>query len=391
MSLEGFSNRNMELGNNPEGIKNEYQNDLRQQYISTIKRLALQKMKSDLLFEGSLGATIRKFSSQGLDVSRESILKDIDAEINRQQMNFDVETLFQEQNPISSLGTIPREPAIEPVWGAENIRKLNSQTAQEIQNRLEMQEEKVKKSNYTEQEKQEIRNQMQQAQEQLAQTLEWAKQQPNVPQFTSVHNDIIEESPEWTRDRGVSGYSKPDIEQVKEGFNSQVQQEQEFDVIYDLEIKKLAELKKNNNPNYEVELANAIRKISSLTDKIPDVRGQIESDINFEMSIAPIEQVAIQEQPKTEVVPLVQQEETSKKLQEQENQMKNLIVQQIMNAMNQAGEFSFGDISIGERMNIMNNVRTRLTGKSIEDLQMLLSTYQEQNIQEENISSRMHR
>ena len=62
MSLEGFSKRGMELGNNPEDI-NETKNDLRQQYLSAIKRLALDKMKNDILFEGKLGATIRNLSS----------------------------------------------------------------------------------------------------------------------------------------------------------------------------------------------------------------------------------------------------------------------------------------------------------------------------------------
>ena len=50
MSLEGFSKKGMELGNSPEQI-NETKNDLRQQYINAIKKLALQKMKNDLLFE----------------------------------------------------------------------------------------------------------------------------------------------------------------------------------------------------------------------------------------------------------------------------------------------------------------------------------------------------
>ena len=48
MSLEGFSKNGMELGNNPEQI-NETKNDLRQQYLAAIKRLALQKLKNDLL------------------------------------------------------------------------------------------------------------------------------------------------------------------------------------------------------------------------------------------------------------------------------------------------------------------------------------------------------
>ena len=84
MSLEGFSKSGMELGNNPEDI-NETKNDLRQQYLSAIKRLALDKMKNDILFEGKLGATIRNLSSMGLNITRENIIKDIETEITRQK------------------------------------------------------------------------------------------------------------------------------------------------------------------------------------------------------------------------------------------------------------------------------------------------------------------
>ena len=49
MSLEGFSKKGMELGNSPEQI-NETKNDLRQQYLNAIKKLALQKMRNDLYF-----------------------------------------------------------------------------------------------------------------------------------------------------------------------------------------------------------------------------------------------------------------------------------------------------------------------------------------------------
>lgn len=140
MSLEGFSKRGMELGNNPERI-NETKNDLSQQYINAIKRLALEKMRNDILFEGNLGAAMRNLSSLGLDISRESMLKDINTEVNKQMMsydiNFDIDTpkptqinkeieqlkndlgsIFasaptQEQKPISITGAIPRKPAIQ--------------------------------------------------------------------------------------------------------------------------------------------------------------------------------------------------------------------------------------------------------------------------------------
>lgn len=85
----------------------------------------------------------------------------------------------------------------------------------------------------------------------------------------------------------------------------------------------------------------------------------------------------------------VSQEESEKIL--QQNQMKDQVIDQIMSAMNKSGELSFGDISMGERMNIMQNIQNKLNAKSLNELQMLLATYQEQNVQEETISGEMHR
>lgn len=408
MSLEGFSKRGMELGNNPEDI-NETKNDLRQQYLSAIKRLALDKMKNDILFEGKLGATIRNLSSMGLNITRENIIKDIETEITRQKsdlswneyvpqedMKFDVvdetktqidslknnlssifeSTPIQEPKQIYTTGGIPREPVMQ---SPENYGIPRNDLSQ-------VYEEPIKQAPaHTEEEKQEIKEQLQQAQEEMKQQLEWAKQQPNVPQFTSTHSDNIEPTPEWTNDYGVSGYITPSVEQVKNGLNSQLQNEESFDEIYDLEIRKLTELKRTNNPNYEIELTNTVRKLSSLTDKISDFRSQIESDIDYYMS-----NVKEEQQIKTPIQQ-VSQEESKKILQDQQRQMKDQIINQIMGAMNNAGEFSFGDISMGERMSIMQNVQNKLNAKSMDELQMLLSTYQEQNTQEENLSNGMRR
>ena len=188
---------------------------------------------------------------------------------------------------------------------------------------------------------------MKQAQEELAKKIEWAHQQPNQPKFTTINNNNKPESlPEWTKDKGTSGYSNLNIEH----------QEQDFDKIYDLEIKKLTPLKQNNNPNYEVELANTIRKLSTLTNKIPNIRAQIESDINYELN--------------------KQNQIKSSQPVQQDQQMKDEIISKIINSMNRAGEFSFGDISISERIDIMQNVKNKLNSKSMEELQILLSTYQ---------------
>ena len=190
------------------------------------------------------------------------------------QLSRDLESSVNTINNQNTSGTLPRTPAVEDVYGAQDNRAAN------LQELREMQEKMAREKEHTEAEKQAIREQMQQAQEQMTQTLNWAKQQPNVPQFTSTRSDKIEEYPEWTKDNGISGYTEPTVDQVKEGLEAQ-----KFDEIYESEVNKLIDLKKNNNPNYEIELNNAIKTISSLTDKISDVRSQIESDVNYEISM----------------------------------------------------------------------------------------------------------
>ena len=214
--------------------------DAKTTYQKIVERLALNKIKNELLFNGMLDAQLRSFARDGITISREQLISDINKEVARQQVNFDLDSdmaldvqqpqvqseidrlksnlgsIFdasptKSQQPISQSTTIPREPAIESV-GVTSAPESIVQPA------------------HTEQEKQEIREQMRQAQEQLAKTLEWAKQQPNEPQFTSTRSDNIEEAPEWTKDRGVSGYTEPTLEQVRQGLeshNQQVQQEQQ--------------------------------------------------------------------------------------------------------------------------------------------------------------------
>ena len=78
-------------------------------------------------------------------------------------------------------------------------------------------------------------------------------------------------------------------------------------------------------------------------------------------------------------------QQTEQVLANQEKKIKDDLVQQIINAMNKAGEMMWGDIDINERINRMNNIRNRLYNKSVNDLQTLLSTYQTEK--KENVST----
>lgn len=325
--------------------------DLKDRYLKEVKKLALEKMKNDILFEGKLTSIMRSLTSLGLNITRESFLRDIEKEIRNQQLDFgsssisysnsnvdkELETLksnlgnifesspqlVQEQQLVFQ--TIFKEPSKESTSGVENNRETSVEQSKETK---------------------ELQEQLKKAQEELAKKIEWARQQPNQPKFATINNNTPKSLPEWTKDKGTSGHSNLNAEH----------QEQDFDKIYDLEIKKLTPLKQNNNPNYEVELANTIRKLSTLTNKIPNIRAQIESDINYELN--------------------KQNQIKSNQPFKQEQQTKDEIISKIINNMNMAGEFSFGDISISERIDIMQNVKNKLNSKSMEELQILLSTYQ---------------
>lgn len=397
MSLEGFSKKGMELGNSPEQI-NETKNDLRQQYLNAIKKLALQKMRNDLLFEGSLGAAMRNLSSLGLDVSKESMLKDIETEVNRQRMSFDIEmpnvsievpnvnaenqseieqlksnlgSIFesapvQEQKPIYNSGTIPREPAIQSTQPYETtINNNSSQINQQVANQASVNNE------------QEIRQQLQQAQEEIRQKLELAKQQPNEPTMTFTGN--LE---------NLSADVKKRIIQQMESRGEVIISS--IDNIYQEGNYIVVDAKDNQGRFTGTEFTlddftKLVNQPSTITKTEEISQQQTDNMVKPQVQEQPIQQ-PIQEQPQQII-----QEESQKILQEQQKQMKNQIISQIMAGMNNAGEFAFGDISMGERMSIMQNVQNKLNAKSIDELQMLLSTYQEQNIQEETMSNGMHR
>ena len=395
MSLEGFSKKGMELGNSPEQI-NETKNDLRQQYLNAIKKLALQKMRNDLLFEGSLGAAMRNLSSLGLDVSKESMLKDIETEVNRQRMSFDIEmpnvsievpnvnaenqseieqlksnlgSIFesapvQEQKPIYNSGTIPREPAIQNTQPYETtINNTSSQINPPVQTPVNNE--------------QEIRQQLQQAQEEIKQKLEWAKQQPNEPTMTFTGN--LENLSDDVKQRIIQ-----QMESRGEVIISSI------DNIYQEGNYIVVDAKDNQGRFTGTEFTlDDFTKLVNQPSTIAKTE-KISQQQTDNMIKPPVQEQSIQ-QPIQDQPQQISQDESEKILQEQQKQMKDQIISQIMAGMNNAGELSFGDISIGERMNIMQNVQNKLNAKSIDELQMLLSTYQEQNIQEETMSNGMRR
>lgn len=118
--------------------------DAKTAYQKIVERLALNKIKNELLFNGMLDAQLRSFSRDGITISREQLISDINKEVARQQVDFDLDSDMaldvqqpqvqseidrlksnlgssidasptKSQQPISQSTTIPREPAIESV------------------------------------------------------------------------------------------------------------------------------------------------------------------------------------------------------------------------------------------------------------------------------------
>lgn len=85
------------------------------------------------------------------------------------------------------------------------------------------------------------------------------------------------------------------------------------------------------------------------------------------------------------------QQEAKQDLQYQQRQIKDKMIGQIIEAMYNTGEFLFDGISMGERMNIMQNVQNNLNAKSMGELQILLTAYQKKVVQEESFGSGVHR
>ena len=270
----------------------------------------------------------------------------------------------QEQKPIYNSGTIPREPAIQNTQPYEaTINNTSSQINQPVQTPVNNE--------------QEIRQQLQQAQEEIKQKLEWAKQQPNEPTMTFTGN--LENLSDDVKQRIIK-----QMESRGEVIISSI------DNIYQEGNYIVVDAKDNQGRFTGTEFTlDDFTKLVNQPSTIAKTE-EISQQQTDNMIKPPVQEQSIQ-QPIQDQPQQISQDKSEKILQEQQKQMKDQIISQIMAGMNNAGELSFGDISIGERMNIMQNVQNKLNAKSIDELQMLLSTYQEQNIQEETMSNGMRR
>ena len=221
-NLEGFSTRGMELGDDPEGIK-ETNNDLNEQYMEAVRMLADEKAKNEYLFQGLLNSTITRLISLGLNVTKESILKDVELELYRRGVS-------QDNNLENVSGESLNMNLDEIMAKLDETRGMVAEMRRRIDQAFEISPKSVQETapapvvtpeeKASIQEKAETFRRMAEEQSKLVHTLEQAKLQPNEPQTVHLGGQP-EPLPEWTKDRGISGYTEPSLDQIKAGFLSQ--------------------------------------------------------------------------------------------------------------------------------------------------------------------------
>lgn len=364
-------------------------------------------------------------------------------------------------------GTIPRTPPVAPV------RSASDAYFEELQNR---QEENKVITKYTDEEQQRIKEQLEKEQKDIGRTLEWAKQQPNTPTYSTSHisdtptqypsnlyiddkvaTDYINSNYQnfGTVDKilSVSGYPdkiyevrfsngethnititkeenlKMHQEHPKEEKTTAERKQQIIDNfinhylwVYANEIKQnyypydisQADISKDKDslrgalriPAYPISDEEYDEIFNKLSDKVKEFVTQLiledekkRSELRNATPLTPssswnidgFEETKKEQVTDTIVTEHIQPQEeqkqstifTQQESVNQENQMKDKLVEQIMSAMNKAGEMSFGDISFSERMYRMNEIKNRLSSKSVEELQTLLSTYDIQTFENE--------
>lgn len=153
--------------NNNETKEFRYGNNTREQSFKTeyqriVEKLAKNKLEHELLFEGMINAQLRTLARDGITISREQLMADVNKEVAIQSIDFSPEASLgdpqiqseidmlknnlgnmfgpvntQSYEPPVSRQSIPREPAVASVYGAEDNRDTYLRDYREIQERTE--------------------------------------------------------------------------------------------------------------------------------------------------------------------------------------------------------------------------------------------------------------
>lgn len=148
-------------------------------------------------------------------------------------------------------------------------------------------------------------------------------------------------------------------------------------------IKKIDKINETIQKTNNNVIETLIKHSPQLIDELQQSRSkQVSSDATQINQSTHISQSSIQQPMQKSEQQVLNSHQVKQALSDQEKRTKDDLVQEIINAMNKAGEMSWGDINFDERINRINNMRNRLYNKSIDDLQTLLSTYQNEKKEE---------
>ena len=67
------------------------ENDDKMSYQMIVEKLALNKIRNELLFIGMVDEQLKALNSKGINVTREELLDDINKEVAKQRINFGIE------------------------------------------------------------------------------------------------------------------------------------------------------------------------------------------------------------------------------------------------------------------------------------------------------------
>lgn len=263
-------------------FQTSYQSNLEQEYMETIEKLALQKMKNDIIFDGQLNASIRRLSSLGLEVNKEEMLKDIQKAITKQSIQFGIYDNFvvdgsneninsqidylksnlgdifggkidsSIEQPIQNSESIPREPAIQ---SKNDYQEMMSELSPSVTNA---------------QQNQQIHEELEREIKKISELLEKTANIPNEP--TVVHLGSESQQPQniWNDLNGIDINSEEYLDKLEK--------------IYEIQVERLAILKSNNSPEFEAQLNFAVQNILNRTNRMPNAREQLLYDVDFYLS-----------------------------------------------------------------------------------------------------------
>lgn len=306
---------------------------IREQYLSTVNRLALQKIKNNIIFDGQLDAVVRKFLSMGMSTTKDSLLKDIQAEIYRQQTYYG-----QEENDFQ-----------QEIFDSINGEKQEKET--QVQNQTEIE---LLKS-------------------QLASIFESTPTKEQKPQSetSTIPREPAMQSPKEMYAQAVQPPQAEAEQQPKALTNN-------FISLSDDAKQRIISIMESRGEVLISSIDNVYQEGKYIVVDAKDNHGRF---TGAEFMLQDFFRLINNDLAKSEGTEEIINEQSTGEKREQ-------IINQIIGNMLNTGAFANSGIDITSKMKDIQYEKLKLGGKTYEELQIILSTYQ--NTQEENTSDEMH-